>query len=194
MSIKRTGDWQIVMFVDGVDSKGRATYQHIYQHKDGRKAYVGPGYCSDPDLEWILFQKDRETKAWNKRYAKREKISFYVFAAAWLALLIQGVSSYQEKGILVLLSILGYWVTKAGGLGFFNNFRDLIIRKTSFHGERKIANFLIVICVIYIGHWLIHIGQLHSLSILFLEIPVLWFGLFMGLVEGALQKWKEETF
>ena len=95
--------------------------------------------------------KDRETKAWNKRYAKREKISFYVLAAAWLALLIQGVSSYQEKGILVLLSILGYWVTKSGGLGFFNNFRDLIIRKTSFHGERKIANFLIVICVIYFG-------------------------------------------
>ncbi len=54
--------------------------------------------------------------------------------------------------------------------------------------------FLIVICVIYFGHWLIHIGQLHSLSILFLEIPVLWFGLFMGLVEGALHKWKEETF
>ena len=194
MSIKRTGDWQIVMFVDGVDSKGRATYQHIYQHRDGRKAYVGPGYCSDPDLEWILFLKDREKKAWEITYAKREKISIYVFAAAWLALLIQGVSSYQEKGILVLLSILGYWVTKSGGLGFFNNFRDLIIRKTSFNGERKIANFLIVICVICFGHWLIHIGKLHTLSILFLEIPVLWFGLFMGLVEGALQKWKEDTF
>tara|TARA_Y100000746_G_C15230995_1_gene337422 strand:- start:65 stop:649 length:585 start_codon:yes stop_codon:yes gene_type:complete len=194
MASRRTGEWKIVMYVDGVDSEGKSTYQHIYQHKDGRKAYVGPDYCSDPDLEWILFHKNRETKAWNKRYAKREKISFYVFAAAWLALLIQGVSSYQEKGILVLLSILGYWVTKSGGLGFINNFRDLIIRKTSFHGERKIANFLIVICVIYFGHWLIHIGQLHSLSILFLEIPVLWFGLFMGLVEGALHKWKEETF
>ena len=194
MSTRKIGAWQIVMLVDGVDSKGRATYQHIYQHRDGRKAYVGPGYCSDPDLEWILFLKDREKKAWEITYAKREKISFYVFAAAWLALLIQGVSSYQEKGLLVLLSILGYWITKAGGLGFFNNFRDLIIRKTSFHGERKIANFLIVICVIYFGHWLIRIGQIHSLSILFLEIPVLWFGLFMGLVEGALQKWKEETF
>ncbi len=154
MSIRRAGDWQIVMFEDGVDSKGRATFQHIYQHKDGRKAYVGPGYCSDPDLEWILFQKNRETKEWNKRYAKRDKISSYIFAAAWLALLIQGVLSYQETGILVLLSILGYWITQAGGLGFFNNFRDLIIRKTSFHGERKIANFLIVICVIYFGHCL----------------------------------------
>ena len=47
MSIRRTGDWQIVMYVDGVDSEGENTYQH----KDGRKAYVGPGYCSDPDLE-----------------------------------------------------------------------------------------------------------------------------------------------
>ena len=194
MSLSRTGDWKIVMHADGVDSKGQNTYQHIYQHKDGRKAYVSPGYCSDPDLEWILFQKNREIKAWIKRCAKREKISFYVFAAAWLALLIEGVSSYQEKGILVLLSIFGYWITQVGGLGFFNNFRDLIIRKTSFHGERKTTNFLIIICVISVGHLLIHFGKLHTLSILFLQIPVLWFGLFMGLVEGALQKWKEETF
>ena len=76
MSLSRTGDWKIVMQADGVDSEGKNTYQHIYQHKDGRKAYVGPGYCSEPDLEWILFQKDRETKAWNKRYAKREKNKF----------------------------------------------------------------------------------------------------------------------
>ena len=67
MALSRTGDWKIVMYVDGVDSEGKNTYQHIYQHKDGRKAYVGPGYCSDPDLEWILFQKNREIKAWNKR-------------------------------------------------------------------------------------------------------------------------------
>ena len=53
MSLRRTGDWQIVMFLDGVDSEGKTTYQHIYEHSDGRKAYVGPGYCSDPDLEWI---------------------------------------------------------------------------------------------------------------------------------------------
>ena len=191
MASRRTGDWQIVMYVDGVDSEGKNTYQHIYQHKDGRKAYVGPGYCSDPDLEWILFQKNREQKAWNKRNAKREKISFYVSAAAWLALLIQGVSAYQENGILILLSILGYWITQVGGLGFFNNFRALIFRKPSFQSERKITNFFLIVCVIYFGHWLIHIGQLHSLSILFLQIPVLWFGLFMGLVEGALQNWKD---
>ena len=56
MSLRRTGDWQIVMFLDGVDWDGKSTYQHIYEHSDGRKAFVGPGYCSDPDLEWILFQ------------------------------------------------------------------------------------------------------------------------------------------
>ena len=62
MSLSRTGDWKIVMHADGVDSEGKNTYQHIYQHKDGRKAYVGPGYCSDPDLEWILFKRNRENK------------------------------------------------------------------------------------------------------------------------------------
>ena len=65
MSLGRTGDWQIVMYLDGVDAEGKKTYQHIYEHQDGRKAYVGPGYCSDPDLEWILFQTERIIKAWN---------------------------------------------------------------------------------------------------------------------------------
>ena len=129
-----------------------------------------------------------------QKICQASKKSFYVFAAAWLALLIEGVSFYPKNGILILLSILGYWITQVGGLGFFNNFRALIFRKPSFQSERKITNFFLIVCVIYFGHWLIHIGQLHSLSILFLEIPVLWFGLFMGLVEGALQKWKEETF
>ena len=59
MTFIETGDWRIVMLIDGTDTEGKATYQQIYQHQDGRKACVGPGYCSDPDLEWLLLQKDR---------------------------------------------------------------------------------------------------------------------------------------
>ena len=73
-----TGDWRIVMLIDGTDTEGKATYQQIYQHQDGRKACVGPGYCSDPDLEWLLLQKDRKNKAWNTRHTKRKK-SFVMF-------------------------------------------------------------------------------------------------------------------
>ena len=51
MSLIGTGDWRVVMLIDGTDTKGKATYQQIDQHQDGRKACVGPGYCSDPDLE-----------------------------------------------------------------------------------------------------------------------------------------------
>ncbi len=38
MSLGRTGDWQIVMYLDGVDAEGKKTYQHIYEHQDGREA------------------------------------------------------------------------------------------------------------------------------------------------------------
>ena len=62
-----TGDWRIVMFIDGTDTEGKATYQQIYQHQDGRKACVGPGFCSDPDLEWLLLQKDRKIKKFLRR-------------------------------------------------------------------------------------------------------------------------------
>ena len=53
MSFTGTGDWRIVMLIDGTDTEGKATYQQIYQHQDGRKACVAPGFCSDPDLEWL---------------------------------------------------------------------------------------------------------------------------------------------
>ena len=55
----KAGNWRIVMFIDGTDKEGKATYQQIYQHQEGRKACVSPGYCSDPDLEWLLLQKER---------------------------------------------------------------------------------------------------------------------------------------
>ena len=80
MSFMETGDWRIVMLIDGTDKEGKATYQQIYQHQDGRKACVGPGYCSDPDLEWLLLQKDRKIKAWNKKHTKRKKslVMFFI--------------------------------------------------------------------------------------------------------------------
>ena len=194
MSLRRTGDWQIVMFLDGVDSEGKTTYQHIYEHIDGRKAYVGPGYCSDPDLEWILFKRNIENKLWNSRQAKRGKISLYIFSATWLIILIQTGFAISSKGAWALLSLLGYWLTQIGGVGFFNNFRDLVIRSPKLQSEKKLLHFLIVIGFIYCGHWLIHIGKLNSLSILFLQIPLLWFGLFMGIVKATLDKWQKQEF
>lgn len=63
MSFTGTSGWRIVMFSDVSDTEGKATYQQIYQHQDGRKACVSPWYCNDPDLEWLLLQKDRKIKA-----------------------------------------------------------------------------------------------------------------------------------
>ena len=96
MSLMKIGNWRVVMLIDGTDTEGKATYQQIYQHKDGRKACVGPGYCSDPDLEWLLLQKDRQIKAWNKKRTKKI-ITRYVFSAVWIFILIQVFLQYQHK-------------------------------------------------------------------------------------------------
>ena len=93
---------------------------------------------------------------------------------------------------MVSLSLLGYWLTQLGGAGFFNNFRDLLIRSPKFQSEKKFLHFLIVSCFIFCGHLLINSGRLNNIFILFLQIPVLWFGLFMGLIEALLQKRKED--
>ena len=90
-----------------------------------------------------------------QKICQASKKSFYVFAAAWLALLIEGVSFYPKNGILILLSILWYWITQDEGLGLFNNFRALIFRKPSFQSDREISNFFLIVCVIYFGYWLI---------------------------------------
>ena len=79
-----------------------------------------------------------------------------------------------------------------GGVGFFKNFRDLVIRSPKFQSEQKLLQFLSVIGFIYMAYWLIDMGKLNVLLILFLQIPLLWFDLFMGIVEGALKKWKEQ--
>ena len=106
--------------------------------------------------------------------------------------LVQGAIAIPSKGAWVLISLFGYWLIQIGALGFFNNFRDLIIKSPNYLSEKKFLHFLIVICFISLGHCLIHIGKFNILSILFLKIPVLVFALFMGIVEGALDKLKDE--
>ena len=193
MSYIKTGDWHIVMFLDGIDANGINTYQHVYLHKDGRKAYVGPGYCSDPDLEWILFQKDRRMKEWSGRQDKRKKVSQFAISTAWIIILIKGALAIPLQGTWVLISILGYWLAQLGSYGFFNNFRALLIRGPTYRADKKIRNLFVVSCFIYIGHLLIGIGKFDNLSFLFLQIHVLWFACFMGIVEAALDKWKEHS-
>ena len=79
MSFMETGDWRIVMFIDGTDTEGKATYQHIYQHKNSRKACVGPGFCSDPYLEWHLLQKDRMINSCKKNRQNIQKCINLIF-------------------------------------------------------------------------------------------------------------------
>ena len=190
MLLSETGDWQILMYLEGIDSEGKTTYQHIYEHKDGRKAYVGPGYCSDPDLEWILFQTQRKRKARKMKNTKKEKISFYTISAAWLTVIIQGAMRISGAGAWVFLSILGYWIIEIGSLGFFNNFKVLMSWNRHTQFEQKIIQLLIVSCFIILGKILIDFGKFDILSIFILQIPLAWFGCFMGLIKGAFQEWK----
>jgi len=189
MSLGRTGNWKIVMFLDGVNSEGKTTYHYIYKHKDGRKAYVCPGYCSDTDLDWILFQKAREDKALDIRHKQRKKISIYTSSVAWLIIVIHGALAIPVKGAWILISIMGYWIIEIGSLGFFNNFKDLTIKKRYDHIEQKIIQLVILSCFIYLGQILIVLGKFNNLSIFILQVPLAWFGCFMGLIKGTFQEW-----
>ena len=193
MSFMETGKWRIVMLIDGTDTEGRATYQQIYQHQDGRKACVGPGYCSDPDLEWLLLQKDRKIKAWNTRHTKRKKIIRYVFYAAWIFILIQGVLAIPEHGAWVPFSVWGYGATQTFSFGLINGFRDLLISSPNYLWKQKDISLNIFGCLIFLflSHWLIDIGRFNSLSILFVQLPLFWFGCFMGFIEELLKIWTD---
>ena len=191
MSFMETGDWRIVMFIDGTDTEGKATYQQIYQHQDGRKACVSPGYCSDPDLEWLLLQKDRKIKAWNKKHTKRKKITLYVFNAAWILILIQGVLAIPEHGAWVPFSVWGYGATQTFSFGLIHGFRNLLIPSPKHQYKPKDISLNIIGCLIFLflSHWLIDIGRFKSLSILFVQLPLFWFGCFMGFIEELLKIW-----
>ena len=195
MSFMKTGNWHVVMLIDGTDTEGKATYQQIYQHQNGRKAYVSPGYCSDLDLEWLLLQKNRKIKAWNKKHTKRKKITRYVFTAVWIFILIQGVLAIPEHGAWVPFSVWGYGATQTFSFGLIDGFRNLLIPSQKNQYKPKDISLNIFGCLIFLflSHWLIDIGRFNSLSILFLQLPLFWFSCFMGFIEELLKIWTDKV-
>ena len=73
-----TGDWRIVMLIDGTDTEGKATYQQIYQHQDGRKACVGPGFSVIQIWNGFYYKKIERLRH-GIQDIQKEKKSFVMF-------------------------------------------------------------------------------------------------------------------
>ena len=144
-------------------------------------------------MEWLLLLKDRKIKAWNTRHTKRKKIIRYVFYAAWIFILIQGVLAIPEHGAWVPFSVWGYGATQTFSFGLIHGFRNLLIPSPNYLGNPKDISLNIFGCLIFLflSHWLIDIGRFNNLSILFLQLPLFWFGCFMGFIEELLKIWTD---
>ena len=141
----------------------------------------------------IWNEKDRQIKAWNKKRTKRKKITRYVFSAVWIFILIQGVLAIPEHGAWVPFSVWGYGATQTFSFGLINGFRDLLISSPNYLCKPKDIFLNICGCLIFLflSHWLIDIGRFNNLSILFLQLPLFWFGCFMGFIEELLKIWTD---
>ena len=123
----------------------------------------------------------------------KEKITRYVFTAVWIFILIQGVLAIPEHGAWVPFSVWGYGATQTFSFGLINGFRNLLISSPNYLGNPKDISLNIFGCLIFLflSHWLIDIGRFNSLSILFVQLPLFWFGCFMGFIEEVLKIWTD---
>ena len=97
----------------------------------------------------------------------------YVFYAAWIFILIQGVLAIPKHGVWVPFSVWGYGATQTFSFGLIHGFRNLLIPSPKHQYKPKDISLNIIGCLIFLflSHWLIDIGRFNSLSILFLQLP-----------------------
>ena len=170
----KIGDWEIIQFIDYEDEEW--SYEHIYQHADGREAVVGPGgYCSDPDLSWLLHQRKRK-----KKQIARIKIATSIcLNAAWLPVGIQGLQQCLATGWIALVSVLGYAICCVGAYGGWYNLVPPADEK-SWKGRGQI----LWICgsMFAAGSGLITVGNFTAINLGGLQISLVLASAMLGLV------------
>lgn len=171
----RIGDWVVVELIDFAEPKGG--YQHIYQHKDGRRAAVGPGgFCSDPELDQLLKNE--------KRIAKRD---FYFDVALsillnlpWAWIFFQAIAKFGIKG---LFAIAGYGLCSICAFGFWNSFGY-------FSRPRDLKSGVILLAFVMplfaVGSCLLWLGQLTVVQVFGFQVQLIWLALVVGFL-GSLK-------
>jgi hypothetical protein len=179
----KIGDWEIIQFIDYEDEGW--SYEHIYQHADGRQAVVGPGgYCSDPDLSWLLHQRARKEKQ-----MARIKLATQIFLnAAWLPVGIQALQQCLASGLTPLVSVLGYAICC---LSAYGGWRALI---PPGHEKRwKDMAQMLVICgsLFLAGVGLIGIGSFTAITLGSLQMSLALASVVLGLAGCLACRWRQ---
>ena len=176
----KIGDWEIIQFIDYEDEEW--SYEHIYQHADGREAVVGPGgYCSDPDLSWLLEQRKRK----KKQIARITIATSICLNAAWLPVGIQGLQQCLATGWIALVSVIGYAICCLGAYGIWNALM-LPDYKNSWKGRAQ----MLLICgsMFAAGSGLITVGSFTAITLGGLQISLVLASAMLGLA-GHLDYW-----
>ncbi|MCP9910350.1 hypothetical protein KBZ15_10600 [Cyanobium sp. BA20m-p-22] len=174
------GDWVLIKLIDYEDS----AWEHLYRHPDGREAIVGPGgYCSDPDLDWLLHQQKRRLK---QRLQVNAVLST-VLNTPLLIVAFQAIGGFGWRG---LLTLAGYGLCCISAFGGWN-----AVLLDSFQNERKGRLQMLSICVLlyFIACLLLSSGPVTQLSLSSVHIPLPALGLVVGLLGSAKQKWEDES-
>ena len=179
----KIGDWEIIQFNDYENDEW--SYEHIYKHADGRVAIVGPGgYCSDPDLSWLLHRSERKIKQ-----MARIKIAISIcLNAVWLPVVIQGIQQCHDSGWIALASIIGYGICS---LGSFGSLHALIFPdyKNSWKGRAKIL--MICVSMFVAGSGLVTVGGFTAITLGGTRVNLVLASAVLSLAGSLTYRWRQ---
>ncbi len=183
------GGWELSMHYDLLDPDDPdydvPPYINVWEHKDGRKAQEGPGFCSDPDLAWFLLEQKKNEQLQRSISRVTDKICFSLIASQWLLLIIQGSMSIPNSGAWFLFSLIGYALVFLGLIGSVGYLIRIFAPRPREINQVKF--FIRSVLAITSGYLLINIGKFDTLYLGFYEIEIFWFGIYMGLINVAIK-------
>jgi hypothetical protein len=169
----KIGDWEIIQLNDYADEEW--SYEHIYRHSDGREAVVGPGgYCSDPDLSWLLHRRERK----KKQMARIKIATSFCLNAAWLPIGIQGLQQCLASNWIALISLLGYAICC---LGAYGSWHALISFENDKRWKERLKVLAICGSLFAAGSGLIAIGTFTTITLGGLQISLVLASATLGL-------------
>jgi len=172
------GGWNLIELRDFDDPNW--SYEYVYSHHDSRKAVVGPGgYCSDPDLGWLLCQRERRKK-------RQSQINAALSTALNAPMLLVAIQAIWTSGLRGLPTIAGYAICSCAAFGSWN---AILLR--SVHDGFKGRLQILVLCIplFILGGLLISHGQANQPKLSNAAFALLALSVTMGLLGSAKLTW-----
>tara|TARA_Y100001968_G_C19338972_1_gene708421 strand:- start:432 stop:1016 length:585 start_codon:yes stop_codon:yes gene_type:complete len=170
------GDWTFVAHYD-FDHDHDPPYLDEWEHKDGRRAFAGPGVCDDPELSWYLFDYERKSKKNADIRNKLQKIWLISNIGLLSLLLLLGVLTFASNGAWFLFSLIGYGSVSLGSYSIAYVGRGL---------KNSLRLLTVDILLIVLGLFLINFGKFKTIALFDFEILIFWIGCLMGITKGII--------